>query len=96
MTKRRASKATLLLRLYVAGTAPNSLRALANTRTVCEAHFPSRHELEVVDLLLHPLRGVADGIVVTPTLLKLSPRPEQRLIGSLADLDLLRLTLGAK
>jgi circadian clock protein KaiB len=96
VTRPRPAGPSLVLRLYVAGSAPNSLRALANVRTVCEEHFPSRHTLEVVDLLRQPLRGVADGIIVTPTLLKLAPLPTQRLIGDLADRDLLRLTLGGQ
>jgi circadian clock protein KaiB len=83
----------LVLRLYVAGHAPNSLRAIANARTICDEHFASRHELEVVDLLQHPRRALADGIIVTPTLLKLSPLPVQRVIGDLSDTDQVLLML---
>ena len=84
------------MRLYVAGNAPNSLRAIANARSICEEHFASVHELEVVDLLEHPRRALADGIIVTPTLLKLSPLPAQRVIGNLNDTDQLLLALGGK
>lgn len=83
----------LRLRLYVAGNAPNSLTAVANARSICEEHFSSRHELEIVDLLAHPQRALADGIIVTPTLLKLSPAPAQRLIGNLSDTKRVLLTL---
>jgi circadian clock protein KaiB len=83
----------LVLRLYVAGHAPNSLRAIANARAICDEHFASRHELEVVDLLEHPRRALADGIIVTPTLLKLLPLPVQRVIGDLSDRDQVLLTL---
>ena len=89
-------KARLLLRLYVAGNAPNSLRAIANARAICEEHFASGHELEVVDLLEYPRRPLADRIIVTPTLLKLSPLPAQRVIGNLNDTDQLLLALGGK
>ena len=78
-------KPVLRLRLYIAGQAPNSVRAIANCRAVCDEHFASGHELEIVDLLEHPQRAVADGIIVTPTLLKLLPVPVQRVIGSLSD-----------
>ena len=74
----------LRLRLYVAGTAPNSLKAVANARAICDDHFGSTYELEIVDLLKHPSRAAEDGIIVTPTLLKLSS-PIGRLIGSLSD-----------
>jgi circadian clock protein KaiB len=85
MTKIRAKQATLQLRLYVAGNAPNSLRAIANAKALCDLHFAARHELEIVDLLKHPKRALADGIIVTPTLLKLLPLPIQRVIGNLSD-----------
>jgi circadian clock protein KaiB len=83
----------LRLRLYVAGRAPNSVRAIANARAICDEHFASAHELEIVDLLEHPNRALADGIVVTPTLLKLSPLPVQRVVGSLTDTGQLLLAL---
>jgi circadian clock protein KaiB len=87
----RAKK--LRLRLYVAGHAPNSLRAIANARAICDEHFASAHELEIVDLLEHPLRALADGIIVTPTLLKLLPLPKRRVIGNLSDTEQVLLTL---
>ena len=85
MARRDPRAERLRLRLYIAGRAPNSMRALANIKAICDAHFALRHEIEVVDLLEEPLRGLADGIVVTPTLVKLSPLPAQKLIGNLSD-----------
>jgi circadian clock protein KaiB len=87
MGKLRTKDPGLLLRLYIAGNAPNSLRAVANVKALCDEHFAARHELEIVDLLKHPKRALADGIIVTPTLLKLSPLPVQRVIGNLSDTD---------
>jgi circadian clock protein KaiB len=86
----------LRLRLYIAGNAPNSVRAVANVRAICDEHFASGHELEVVDLLEQPTRALADGIIVTPTLLKLSPLPRRRVIGSLSDTNQLLLTLSSR
>ena len=74
----------LRLRLYVAGNAPNSLVAVANARAICDAHFASMHDLEIVDLLEEPLRALADGIIVTPTLVKLFPLPILKVIGTLS------------
>ncbi len=50
-------------------------------------------KMEIVDLLVEPRRGMADGIIVTPTLLKLAPKPPQRLIGNLSDTARVLLTL---
>jgi circadian clock protein KaiB len=93
MAKASATGARLVLRLYVAGHAPNSVRAIANATAICNQHFASRHTLEVIDLLQDPRRALADGIIVTPTLLKLSPLPVQRVIGNLNDTDHVLMTL---
>lgn len=91
-TAKSKNAKSLRLRLYVAGTAPNSTRAVANAKAVCAEHFDS-HELEVVDLMTHPARASADRIVVTPTLIKLAPEPQQRLVGDLSDGHTLLSTL---
>lgn len=96
MVKCTTTKATLRLRLYVAGNAPNSLRAIANVKAICDEHFASGHEIEIVDLFRHPRRGLEDRILVTPTLLKLLPSPVQRLIGDLSDTNQVVRTLSAK
>jgi circadian clock protein KaiB len=61
------------------------VHAVANVKAICEEHFCDVHELEIVDLLVDPWRAMADGIIVTPTLLKLAPLPMQRVIGNLDD-----------
>jgi circadian clock protein KaiB len=96
MAKARANAPGLRLRLYVAGHAPNSVRAVANVLAICDGHFASGYELEIVDLLEHPKRALADGIIVTPTLLKLLPLPVQRVIGSLSDTNQVLLALSSK
>ena len=83
----------LVLRLYVAGRAPNSMLAIANATAICDQHFADGYTLEIVDLLVEPQRGMADGVIVTPTLLKLAPKPLQRLIGNLSDTARVLLTL---
>jgi len=81
------------LRLYVAGNAPNSLRAISNLRAMCEEHFARAHALEIVDMLENPMRALEDGVLVTPTLLKLVPGPVRRVIGDLSDSKQLLLIL---
>src|SRR4051794_20392012 len=85
VTKLPIDDATLRLRLYVSGNAPNSRRAIANARAICAAHFASGHSLHIVDMLDDPDSALADGIVVSPTLLKLSPLPLARVVGDLSD-----------
>jgi circadian clock protein KaiB len=70
--------------LYVAGDALNSVQAIANLKALCRAHLPGAHQIEVVDVLWEPQRAVADGVYMTPTLIKLTPGPMQRFVGALS------------
>ncbi len=74
----------LLLRLYITRGASNSSRAQANLHAILELSFGGRYVLEVIDILENPLRAFDDGILVTPTLVKLSPGPVIRIAGDLS------------
>jgi len=73
--------------LYTSGQSPNSIQAEANLNAMCLAHFPDHHRIEIVDILQDPQRGWADGIIVTPTLVRISPEPKQIVMGNLSDLS---------
>jgi circadian clock protein KaiB len=96
MAKAKAVPVKLALRLYIAGLAPNSMRAIANAKAICSEHFALSSVLEIVDVEWHARQALADGIIITPTLLKLRPSPAQRLIGDLSDTDQVLRTLSAK
>ena len=87
------SNAAYVFRLYVAGDAPNSIRALANLYAICREHFPECHRIEVIDVVKEPHRALADAILVTPTTVKLLPQPAQRIIGDLSEESELLLAL---
>ncbi|MCJ2013663.1 circadian clock KaiB family protein [Methylobacterium sp. J-076] len=89
-TDRPDPPAAYLLRLFIAGTAPRSRRTIEIVRRFCETHLAGRHQLEVVDIFQQPALAERDGILAAPTLLKLSPRPEQRLTGILDEQRLMR------
>jgi len=83
-----------VFRLYLASGAPNSVRALANLYAICRKHFPDSHRIEVIDVLKEPLRALAEAILVTPTVVKVSPAPEQQIIGNLSDEEEVLRALG--
>ena len=95
MPKPPTKSAGVHLRLYVAGHAPNSVLAIANAKAICEDHFVLGYKLEIVDLMDHPLRALEDGIVVTPTLIRLLPKPTRKVIGTLSDRKQVLVALGA-
>jgi circadian clock protein KaiB len=87
-------KGAYVFRLYLAGGAPNSVRAFANLYALCRKHFPGSHRIEVIDVLKEPLRALAEAILVTPTVVKLSPLPEQQIIGDLSEEEAVLRALG--
>lgn len=74
-------------RLYVVGGLPNSVRARENLEAICREHLAGNHEIEVVDFMDEPARALADGVIVTPTLMLLAPGPQRTVVGTLADHD---------
>jgi len=84
----------LVLRLYIADNAPNSLRAVANLEAICKQYLQDKFKLEIVDVLEYPLRALADGILVTPSLAKLSPAPSAKIVGNLSDRQSVLQALG--
>ena len=38
----------------------------------------------MIDCLIDPMRAIADGVLVTPTLLRVEPMPEKTVVGSLS------------
>lgn len=81
-------------RLYVAHNTYNSGQALANLTALCRTWLPGRHEIEVVDVFREPQRALADGILMTPTLVRLAPLPIVRIIGTLSEAQPLLPALG--
>jgi circadian clock protein KaiB len=80
--------------LYVAGRAPNSVKAIANLEAICRRYLKDRYKLEIVDVFEHPRRALADGVLVTPSLAKLSPAPPSNVIGNLSDTGSVLAALG--
>jgi circadian clock protein KaiB len=86
--KKNAAKGAITvvsMRLYVAGRAPNSVKAIANLEAICRDHLKEGYKLEIVDVCEHPRRALDDGVLVTPSLAKLSPTPGANIIGNLSD-----------
>ncbi|MDI1251669.1 circadian clock KaiB family protein [Thermomonas sp.] len=81
-------------RLYVAGEGPNSAQARANLAAICREYLPDRHQIEIIDVINDPERALADRIFMTPTLVKLAPRPVQCIVGTLSQKQIVLQTMG--
>ncbi|MEN6336268.1 MAG: circadian clock KaiB family protein [Phycisphaerales bacterium] len=75
------------LRLYVAGTTPRTLAALANLRQICDEYLAGKYQIEVVDLLRSPQLAIGDQILAVPTLVRKLPVPVRKIIGDLSNKD---------
>lgn len=84
--------ARYVLRLYVTGTTPRSMRAVVNIRKICEEHLRGRYNLEVIDILQHPTLAEGEQIIAAPTLIKKLPLPLRRFIGDMSQTE--RILLG--
>ncbi|CAK6700179.1 circadian clock protein KaiB [Synechococcus sp. BA-124 BA4] len=78
-------KKAYILKLYVAGNTPNSMRALQTLRQILEQEFKGVYALKVIDVLKNPQLAEEDKILATPTLAKILPPPVRRIIGDLSD-----------
>ncbi|MDB5251838.1 MAG: circadian oscillation regulator KaiB [Flaviaesturariibacter sp.] len=76
---------TYVLRLYITGATPNSIRAVANLKQLCEEHLKDRYTLEIVDVYQQADIAESDNLVALPLLVRKFPLPERRLIGDLSD-----------
>lgn len=78
-------KKTYVLKLYVAGNTPNSIRALKTLNAILEEEFKGVYALKVIDVLKNPQLAEEDKILATPTLAKILPPPVRKIIGDLSD-----------
>lgn len=72
------------LRLFVAGTTANSLRAIENLRRICDDLLAGDVDLEIIDIYQQPELVGQYQIVAAPTLVKVLPLPLRRIIGDLS------------
>jgi len=87
-------KEVYLLHLFVTGASPNSSRAIANLKEICETYLKDNYELEIVDVYQQPLIAESEQIIALPLLIKKSPSPERRLIGDMSNTEKVLRGLG--
>jgi circadian clock protein KaiB len=80
------SKATIyVLRLFITGASPNSIRAVENLKTLCEEHLTDRYKLEIIDIHQQKELAENENVIALPLLIKKYPGPERRMIGDMSD-----------
>jgi circadian clock protein KaiB len=83
-----------ILRLFVAGINPRSIKAIENLRELIEENLEEgNYELEIIDIYQRPIFAKEGKIVAAPTLIKELPPPIRRFVGDLSDKEKLLIGL---
>lgn len=82
-----SAKSPIKLVLYVAGTTPKSVAAIANLERICNEHLAGQYVVEVIDLKRSPHLAREHDIVAIPTLVRQLPVPIRKIIGDLSDAE---------
>lgn len=81
-------------RIFVAGKTLQSERTVDGFRNLCERTLQRSYSLEVVDVNERPWDAEHSHIIATPTVVRLSPRLDRRMIGGLWNPALASIALG--
>jgi circadian clock protein KaiB len=89
-----AKEAGYVLRLFVTGTSPNSIRAINNLKQICEKYLHDNYSLEIIDVYQQVAVAQTEQLIALPMLIRKQPLPERRLIGDLSQTEKVLKGLG--
>lgn len=73
------------MRLFITGATPNSVKAVANMKKICETYFQGNYKLEIIDIYQQSFLAKDEQLIALPMLIKSFPLPLKRLIGDMSD-----------
>ena len=76
-----------ILHLYISSNNPHTEQTLNSIHQLLEDGLTSRYTLKVIDTAKNPEQAVAQQILTTPTLIRVSPKPMRWVVGSLDNLQ---------
>ena len=82
------------LKLFVTGASPNSARAIANLKGICERYLTKKYDLEIIDVYHQTIKAQHEQIIALPMLVKSFPLPLKRLIGDMSNTEKVLRGLG--
>lgn len=95
-TVKQATDEKYVLRLYITGTTPQSVKAITNLKKICEEYLKDSYTLEIIDIYQQPQLAEGDQIIAAPTLIKKLPSPLKKLIGDMSDKERVLVGLDLK
>lgn len=82
------------LKLFIIGASPNSARAIANLKNICEKYLSKKYELEIIDVYQQPIIAKREQVVAIPMLIKYFPLPVKKLFGDMSNSKMVLKGLG--
>ncbi len=83
-------------KLYVVQSSPRTTVIVDKLIVTLNDAFNDRYTLEVIDVFENTEMAESDGILATPTLIKISPGPRKRVIGDFRDREKVFTGLGCR
>ena len=81
------------LKLFLADITPKKQNAIDYFKEILGDRISSSYQLEIIDVLLHPEIATKEDILITPTLIRITPQPTTKLILDLANTKALAETV---
>ncbi|MBE9047063.1 circadian clock KaiB family protein [Pleurocapsales cyanobacterium LEGE 10410] len=76
-----------ILRLFISSNNISSEHTLSKIHQLLEQGLTSPYTLKVIDIAKHPEQAAIHQVIVTPTLIRISPQPIRRIVGQLNDIQ---------
>lgn len=70
-------------RLYIVGRDKENEKAVRDIEGFLEEKLNDQFSLEVLDILDSPPQAIEDDIIITPTILRISPPPKRKVVGNI-------------
>ena len=83
------------LRLFISSENPRAEQTLNHVHQLLEEALASPYSLKIIDIVKHPEQALSHLVTVTPTLIRISPKPVKRIVGQLDDTQRLLNILSA-
>ena len=80
-------------KLFISGETARSEKIIADLDSFLEAKFGREYNLRIIDVIKSPHMALKDGILATPTLVKVNP-PMKKVLGNFSDIGIALEKLG--
>jgi circadian clock protein KaiB len=73
--------------LFISSNHDSAEQTLSNIHQLLEARLTNPYTLKVIDVAKHPEQAILHQIFITPTLIRVAPKPVKRIVGQLDDIS---------